>query len=301
MIEQLPLDYYAPGPGWLFCRNHWRDDATVVLLQLGTCDSPGHGHREAGSFQIFRNGWLSKEATGYRDDPSTGSGVFMPDHHNCLLVDGKGPVDASKAVGQPIVLRLQSHADFSYCAVNLTSTYRVRPEEIRDDHPDNPEAVKVQREFVFVRALETLVILDRIETIEPSTERTWLFHSRERWGSGRALNVKTLLPENGYRVAMEVNPELPEDSPYRGWRLEAIDSKNTQGVFLSVLPCREPGAADLEIQFSEDSMYWRVTLNSEVSRLGFSKQNDVSGYFEETTFRQDVQPMVADQSGVRWV
>ncbi len=295
MIETLPLDYYAPGPSWLFCRNKWSDDSTVILLQLGTCDSPGHGHRDPGSFQIFKNGWLSKEATGYRDDPSTGSGVYLPDHHNCLLVDGKGPVGASKAVGQPIVLRLQSHADFAYAAVDLTPIYRVRPEEVSEAHPDNPEAVKVQREFVFIRALETLVILDRIETMNPNTERKWLLHGRESLEVQSKLRVRSLLPVDAVQSAVVVNPELATNSPYRGWRLEVTDSS---GVFLSVLQCREPGTADLEIAFSENSMFWRVALGSVV--IGFSKQNDVSGYFEETTFREDVQPMVADQTGVRW-
>ena len=295
MIEQLPLDYYAPGPGWLFCRNKWSDDSTVVLLQLGICESPGHGHRDPGSFQVFRNGWLSKEATGYRDDPSTGTGVFMPDHHNCLLIDGKGPVDASKAVGQPNVLRLQSHADFAYAAVDLTPAYRVRPEEISEAHPDNPEAVKVQREFVFIRALETLVILDRIETLSPTTERKWLLHGRESLEVQSKLRVRSLLPVDAVQSAVVVNPELDTNSPYRGWRLEVVDSS---GVFLSVLQCREPGAADLAIDFWQSSDWFYLELSGVA--VSFAKRDDIAGNYGGTPFRQDVQPMVADQTGVRW-
>ena len=65
-LSELPPDYYAPGPGYLYARGGWAAPAMALGFQLGGPDGVGHAHQDAGSFQISFNGrWVTKESTGY--------------------------------------------------------------------------------------------------------------------------------------------------------------------------------------------------------------------------------------------
>ena len=97
-FNTLPLDYFAPGPGFFYIRNHWGKDATLIALQLGYAISPpSHQHWDCGTFQIWRDGaWLSRESVGYEDDlPGFGGhgtvqNEYMP-AHNGLMFHGYSP------------------------------------------------------------------------------------------------------------------------------------------------------------------------------------------------------------------
>ena len=52
-FSNLPLDYYAPGEGWLYTKNTWASSGTSVLLQLGEGSGGDHLHQDAGTFQIY--------------------------------------------------------------------------------------------------------------------------------------------------------------------------------------------------------------------------------------------------------
>jgi hypothetical protein len=68
----LPLDYYAPGPNYIYGRTNWGPQATTWNIQGVTVEEDGHGHSDVGNWQIWRNGrWLVRETTGY----STGDSV----------------------------------------------------------------------------------------------------------------------------------------------------------------------------------------------------------------------------------
>ena len=112
--QALPLDYYAPGPCFLFARNQWGTAATVLALQLGVTADDGHQHNDVGSWQMWRGGrWVSRETTGYSQDIlGVGGGavdVGTASGHNSLFVDGRGPA-AGYRVGQTVMKRLESRA-----------------------------------------------------------------------------------------------------------------------------------------------------------------------------------------------
>jgi hypothetical protein len=67
-FSDLPLDYLAPGFGFVYSRTDWSPSATNVSLQLGGPTeiqgrySVAHHHMDSGSSQIWRNG--RRMATG---------------------------------------------------------------------------------------------------------------------------------------------------------------------------------------------------------------------------------------------
>ena len=180
-VDALPLDYFAPGPGFLFARSGRGADASVVLLQLGAHGQVGHRHNDTGSFQFWRDGeWISRETTGYTDiipGYGGGAGVDVLDTvgHNGVLFEGRGergwtsggPRDivpgsqGQNPDGMARVLRVHHHEDFLYAAVDLSEPYRAERSNDRCRY-DWPFAESAIREFVFVRDLEVLVVFDRL-------------------------------------------------------------------------------------------------------------------------------------------
>src|SRR5437867_3959560 len=41
-LADLPLDYYAPGPGFLYAKSGWSASASALNLQLGALTGVGH-------------------------------------------------------------------------------------------------------------------------------------------------------------------------------------------------------------------------------------------------------------------
>ncbi|GMV30220.1 MAG: hypothetical protein AMXMBFR59_23450 [Rhodanobacteraceae bacterium] len=183
-IEPLPLDYFAPGPGFLWARSgHGADDA-VVLLQLAAHGNVGHRHNDTGTFQFWHAGeWISRETTGYTDRiPGYANGtdvdVLETVGHNGVLFEGRGergwtsggPRDIPPGVprgqepdGLARVIRVHHAPAFLYAAVDLSKPYRAEHsnDPCRYDWPFAESAV---REFLFVRAMHVLVVLDRLQS-----------------------------------------------------------------------------------------------------------------------------------------
>ena len=73
-FSSLPLDYYAPGQGYLYTKNTWAPSGTSVLIQLSSGSHGGHFHEEWGSFQINSSGeQLAVEHSGYDETFADGS------------------------------------------------------------------------------------------------------------------------------------------------------------------------------------------------------------------------------------
>src|SRR5690606_25091486 len=175
-FTSLPLDYYAPGPMQLFGRNAWGANSTVFHVQLGVQEGVGHAHQDFGNWQMWRNGrWLSRETVAYTDEAAgyAGSGtVEGPDSimHNTILMNREG--HASDPPENAVVRRLESRPEYSYIAADLTPVYR------NIERPDrgNPAVSNVQREYLFIRPLETMVILDRLRSTSANTLKTFVAH-----------------------------------------------------------------------------------------------------------------------------
>jgi hypothetical protein len=285
-FTELPFDYYAPGIQSFYTRNGWDTDAMAVAVQAGMPKGVGHEHLDIGNFQITRkNKWLTRETVSYTEaiaawNNGTAADARAAFGHNVVLFQGVGETDRQK--GNAKVLRLESRPDYSYLAADLTDTY------LGDSAGNgNANAKRILREFLFIRALDTLVVLDRLQAASATTAKTFIVHSETAAptlgtnsavvvNGDQALQVMTLLPASGakYRV-------VTEGSAVGQYRLE-IDSTGpaAEETFLHVLHGRDATAPALQATVSDDGSAWQVTI-THVSwgsaKISFAKGLDSTG------------------------
>ena len=283
-FSSLPLDYFAPGAQHVFARTSWERDATALHLQLGAVSGGSHEHADHGNWQIWRKGrWLSRETTGYsnRFAGYSGRGPVEAYHtvvHNTLLVNGSG-LALGYRNGPPVLKCLESQATYLHAAVDLTPSYRNDRVASHRPERDNPAAASVEREFVFIRPLETLVIFDRLRSrgnAPPAAEvvKTFLAHFEHPpvldgpasvlgANGDQALRLITLLP------AKPVRRVIAEGSPIGQHRLEVDDKGSEQSCFLHVLQAR--GASDPDVMASLAGSGEEYTLTLAHPKRGFAR------------------------------
>lgn len=308
-FQSLPLDYFAPGPQHLYARTSWGGDATVIHLQLGAMKGGSHEHADHGTWQMWRKGrWLSRETTGYADRFTgyAGRGVVEASNtaaHNGILLNGKGLADGQRN-GPPVLRRLERRDAWVCAAVDLTPSYRNNQVSGRAER-DNPAAASVEREFVFLRALETLVIFDRVRAggagMPPDqVSKTFLAHFEE---NPVLEGANVVLAANGDQMlrlvtvapAEAVRRVIPEDGPLGQYRLEVESQGSESTYFLHVLQARNVSDPDLQMEAEEtadqfllalgspERGYARIVLNkqsSSLTALGVARDGmpaDVSG------------------------
>lgn len=277
----LPLDYFAPGIAYLYARNQWGPQATVVHLSLGYPEGVGHSHRDFSTFQVWRNGrWLTRESTGYSQNITGYNGgqidCSFPEGHNGVLIGPRGDIKPleSRGVarahwkGHPLVQRLESRPNYSYAAVDLTPCFKAveYPEMF-----ENPYVKSVVREFLFVRSIETMVVLDRIESAAHGKARaedsvkTFLIHFEQKpeiqgdnsvlaRNGNQALQLTTLVPAKPeYRV-------VNEGGAIGQHRLEVATSGQAQSYLLHVLQARGAKDPNVTAQLTEDDSSFKIAL-----------------------------------------
>lgn len=308
----LPLDYFAPGPQHLYARTSWERDATAIHLQLGAVSGGSHEHADQGNWQIWRKGrWLSRESTGYSDRLAGPGGQGMVEAyntaaHNGLLVNGKGLADGERN-GRPMLKRLETRASHVYAAVDLSLSYRNDQTNSRHRRErDNPAAARVEREFLFLRPLETLVIFDRVYahgSLEPASDvpRTFLAHfenaptldtANTALGvtGDQALRLITLVPATPSRRV------VVEGGPIGQHRLEVETRGGERCYFLHVLQARNASEPDIVAQVAETAGQFTVTLlhaKRGFARLAFHKESTAAGLrFSRTAMPPDVSPLL---------
>ena len=305
--DGIPLDFYASGPRYLYGRNAWGARSTAFLLQLGDGaeNTIGHQHGDYGTFQIWRDGrFLSHESVGYSGASSTdvvgyrGMGTVdgaLGIAHNTVLVGGESPgPQYSRAAA--VVERLESQPGYAYAAVDLV-----------------PPATALQewrREVVFVRGLETFVLLDRLQAAASAT-RTFLNHcetdpavsgsaSATCTVGNQALVMTTLLPaQRTYRVVHEGN------AVHSQYRIEVDTTPGTaESYILTVLQAKDAAAPALAPSVMDTGAAFEITLDGS-SRITFEKGLASSGGSitlgsATTPFRSGVQTMVVTDNGPVW-
>lgn len=310
----LPLDYFASGPRFLFARNQWGSAATVLSLQLGATDDDGHQHNDVGSWQLWRGGrWVSRETTGYAQDIIGVGGAAMDvgtaSGHNSLFVNGMGPA-AGYRVGQTVMKRLESRPGYTYAAVDLTPVYRAT-------HPvlDNPAVVHVEREYLFVRSLETLLVFDRVESTSGSQPKLFLAHfetvptvdaaSRTvtAVNGPQALRMATLVP-----AAPTFRPVVNEGGQVGQFRVEVETSGTPLSYFLHALQAR--GAADANVTATavDTGTGYSVTLTHPtrgtvqvvLQKGGTSSGGSITIGGSTTALTTAVQAISVTDTGVVW-
>ena len=273
-FADLPLDYYASGPSMMLGRSSWANDATLYHQQLGLLYGAGHAHEDYGNWQLWRGGrWLSRETTayaenftGYAGSGTTGAETALA--HNVLLVNGRAFGTGEYKLGPPVVRRLESQPTYSFSSVDLSKMYRA----VNRDQVDNPAVNHVERDMVFIRPLETLVIFDRLESnatggvTAENIRKTFLAHfetnptvdSANRVVTAvngtQALRMTTLVPSNPtYRV-------ITEGGAVGQYRLELETSGSAQSYFLNVLQAKDATGSNLASSVVDNGTSYTVTL-----------------------------------------
>jgi hypothetical protein len=309
-LGELPLDYYAPGAGVLDARTSHAASAMQVHLQLGTPGHIEHRHYDGGSFQVWRKGrFLTRESAGYADQLRgfMGNGSIDTEHplaHNTLLFEGwntgrwvgsgprvipPGGDRQENPRGLPNVLRLQHAPDFSFVAVDYSDAYRNMP----DSRVDWPYADRAMREFVFIRPLQALVILDRTRGSADSllpwyNGGGWLLTgphvTADQVRRTFVMHFETLPVANGNRLAATlgtqtaelitllpaaptfrvINEDLPGDEQAGQYRLELDSTGSAESYFLNVVTGYDAGEAPLAANLTDNGASWTLSLSHPV-------------------------------------
>ncbi len=313
-FASLPLDYYASGPRYFFSRDKWNTSATALLLQLGVTEDEGHQHTDVGTWQMWRNGrWLSRESTGYVQSLLGFGGEMVETDaaiaHNSLLVNGRGP-SSNYHVGESVVRRLESRPNYSYINVNLTPVYRSTRASF-----DNPAVSYLEREFLFLRPFETLVVFDRIESSSATATKQFIAHFETSptvdaanrvvtaVNGSQALRVTTLVP-----AAPTYRPIVNEGGQVGQYRLEVEAPGGTQSYFLNVLQAKGVTDSNITTSVVDSGAAYVLTITHPTlgsSSITFQKGRSSAGGAitiagATTALSTTVQSVTVNDAGVTW-
>jgi hypothetical protein len=276
-FNALPLDYYAPGMSYLFARNKWGADATSLLFQMGVPKGEGHLHMDAGSFQIWRKGrWVSRETAGYSVSITAPTGRINPSTdvsntiaHNTLIFDTTGQYSGAPKKGDPVTLRVENNPQYVYAAVDLTESYKVSHWYV--GVLPEPPVSSIVREFLFVRPLEALVVLDRLGAGQQACRRQYILHSEQNFtiqdsshalsvNGSQALRLTVLRPQGQATHVLRIVDE--GSGSWCQYRLELETNTADSSYFITILQARDASAGDLTAAMTEDNTSFRITLTN---------------------------------------
>jgi hypothetical protein len=183
-IDQQATSHYFPDHDVFYWRSDWSKNATAFAFKCGPPEghhaepllkqfpdwrlSSGHAHPDANSFIIFARGQYLTGDTGY-------AGVPMTEHHNTLLVSGKGQGKEG-----------EGHDAFTDVSYELLNRIRIADVKINGNRivvrgdataaygPDLG-VKKFVREFVY-QPDSGFTVSDEVETARPA-RLTFLLHA----------------------------------------------------------------------------------------------------------------------------
>jgi hypothetical protein len=226
-LKDSRLSYISPGPGFVFARSSWNEDATWFLFQCGDRFT-SHQHLDAGNFLIYKHSELIGDGGHFYSFATNHEVNYLLRSiaHNTVLV--KNPLETWPAIRKGVVtsndggqthnwphsngsvedaaawekdraiydvadiLAFEDRGSYVYVAGDCTRAYSQRKLEY------------FTRQIVFIRP-GTFVIFDRVKSTDPQFRKTFLLQAMKRPvlsdqqlvitnGKGR-LFVQTLLPE----------------------------------------------------------------------------------------------------------
>lgn len=226
-LTAFRLSHYSPGPGFVYARSSWDDDATYFFFKAGDRFT-AHQHLDVGTFLIFKHAELVGDGGHYTDfggdhdvnyhlrtiahstmlvhDPqekwpairagkvTSNDGGQHHDwrHHNGAASDLQDWQKQKNQFDIADMLAFEDRGGYVYAAADATRAYS----------PNKLE--HFTRQIVYLRP-DTFVIFDRVKSRDLSFRKTWLLQAMNvptrtdvglaiENGKGR-LSVQTLLPE----------------------------------------------------------------------------------------------------------
>ncbi len=323
-FSTLPLDYYASGPQFALWRNTWNTNASALFLQMGKTFGVGHAHFDIGNFQWFRNGsYLIRETPSYSTTVAgfgssgtvDGSSGYA---HNVPVIGGLPGVTAGCTDSNSVVRRMESQANYAYIDADISRTYT--NSICAGDHPEreNTYAKHVERELIFFRDIEVLLILDRLQADSASRGKTFISHCENSPSSidashyvcvdgNQQANYSVLLPATGALTV--VNEASNGATCGRGacqYRLEVNDNSpiGTQSYFLVAIQGLNAGGAALAPTVQDHGTSWTITLDANhhatLNKGMSSAGGSITIAGRTINLRLDVQRMTVTNNGPVW-
>jgi hypothetical protein len=238
-LARFKLSHVSPGPGFVYARSSWEEDATYFFFKCGKRFT-AHQHLDVNHFVIFKHTELAGDG-GHYDDFGSGHDVnyhLRTIAHNTILVhdpaerwpgiragqvtgnDGgqhHGWPHHNGAVGdaaewqkqRPLydiadLLAYEDTGDYLYVAGDASRAYAKQ------------KLAYFTRQIIFLRP-GTFVIFDRVKSTQPEFKKTWLLQALRppvkqapglviTNGKGR-LFVQTLLPAE-HKVELAAGEDL---------------------------------------------------------------------------------------------
>jgi hypothetical protein len=323
-FSTLPLDYYASGPLFAYWRSNWNTNASSLFLQMGQTFGVGHTHFDEGNFQWFRGGsYLIRETPSYYTTVAGYDSVGTVDvssgyAHNIPLIGGlPGSVD-SCTDSNAIVRRMESQSAYAYLDADISGTYTNNICDPGRTERENIYAQHVEREFIFFRDIEVLLILDRLQADSASRSKTFVSHCETSPisidaahyicvdGSQQA-SYSVLLPSNPALVAVNESANAATCAPSEcQYRLEVNDKIpiGAQSYFLVAIQGLNAGATALTPAVQDNGASWTVTLDvNHVVTLNkgmVSAGGSITISGANTNLRADAQTMTITDDGPVW-
>jgi len=227
-LKSFKLSHLSPGPGYVYARSSWEEDATYFFFKCGDRFT-AHQHLDVGHFLIYKYEELAGDGGHYEafgsnhdvnyhlrtiahstllihDPAETWPGIRAGNvtgneggqahswpHHNGAVVDAAEWQKGRELYDIADLLAFEDQGDYLYVAGDCTRAYS----------PTKLETFT--RQIVFLRP-GTFVIFDRVKSTNPDFKKTWLLQAMKvptgdppnlvvTNGQGR-LFVQTVLPRD---------------------------------------------------------------------------------------------------------
>ncbi len=227
-LASFKLSHVSPGPGYVYARSSWDDDATYFFFKCGDRFT-AHQHLDVGHFLIYKHEELASDGGHYDSfgsshdvnyhlrtiahstillcDPSEtwpniragtvtgndGGQAHNWPHHNGAVTDPAEWYKGRDLYDIADIAAFEDQGTYMYVAGDCTRAY------------SSNKMGCFTRQIVFLRP-NTFVIFDRVQSKNPDLKKTWLLQAMKvpvrtgkhlviTNGKGR-LFVQTLLPES---------------------------------------------------------------------------------------------------------
>ena len=203
-LKKFKLSHYSPGPGYVYARSSWDEDATYLFFKCGKRYT-AHQHLDVGHFYIYKHEELAAEGghydsfgalhdtnfylrtiahnamlvydpgekfefiRGYTGETGNDGGQAYPWPGTCFRHNGDG-WDPDQWRRHPELgdiadmLAFEDQGAYVYTAGDCTRAY------------SNRKLGFFTRQIVFLRP-NTIVVFDRVRAKKPEFKKTWLLHT----------------------------------------------------------------------------------------------------------------------------
>jgi hypothetical protein len=323
-LSTLPLDYYASGPQFAYWRNNWNASASSLFLQMGQTSGVGHNHFDVGNLQWFRGGsYLIRETPSYTTTVagynSSGTAAGNSGYaHNVPLIGGLPEVTAGCTDSNAIVRRMESQTTYAYIDADISGTFTNNI--CAGNHPEreNPYAQHVEREFIFFRDIEVLLILDRLQADTASRGKTFMSHCENSPASSDASHYSCIdgTQKASYSVLLPATPTLVVVNESANgatcasnecqYRLEVNDNTpiGAQSYFLVAIQGTSASGSSLTPTVKDNGASWTIVLDANHSATLNKGMTSAGGSVTingaTTNLRTNAQTMTINDNGPVW-